>query len=152
MWRVTGEAVYREWAWAMALSMTECGRARFGFSGLRDHRSCESQSDEQESFFISETIKYLLLLHSPDGETERIGCPRDFASVSADLAHAGPGDGPGATQGRWWLDLREWVLTTEGHPVRVRPWDRSGGNVTAAEEWVSDRATATVILNVMDAE
>ena len=65
--RVTGNATYVEWGWQIfrAFEMYTKYDAG-GYTNLRSvlHNPAE-RSDKMESFFIAETLKYLLLLFSP---------------------------------------------------------------------------------------
>ncbi|KAJ3090308.1 hypothetical protein HK102_004163 [Quaeritorhiza haematococci] len=68
MWRLTHDPKYREWGWEIAQNIEKYGRPPngAGYSGLNNARSPNSFNNKQESFYIAETLKYLLLLFSSD--------------------------------------------------------------------------------------
>lgn len=69
MWRITGDATYREWGWEIFASFVEHSRVRSGGGGFTTltnaNRLPPVQSDNMESFWLAETLKYLYLLFSP---------------------------------------------------------------------------------------
>ena len=58
MWRFTKDEKYREWAWDVVLALEEYCKAEFGYAGLKDVNT-GVQNDNQESFFLAETLKYV---------------------------------------------------------------------------------------------
>ncbi|KAL9863764.1 mannosyl-oligosaccharide 1,2-alpha-mannosidase IA [Geothlypis trichas] len=67
MWRLTHDPKYREWGWEAVEALEKHCRVDGGYSGLRDvYNNHESHDDVQQSFFLSETLKYLYLLFSED--------------------------------------------------------------------------------------
>lgn len=68
MWRITGDAMYREWGWEIFTSFvkytaTEDGS---GFTSLSNANEIPPKMrDNMESFWLAETLKYLYLLFSP---------------------------------------------------------------------------------------
>ncbi|XP_064026157.1 mannosyl-oligosaccharide 1,2-alpha-mannosidase IA [Pogoniulus pusillus] len=67
MWRLTHDPKYRQWGWEAVEALEKHCRVDGGYSGLRDvYNSHESHDDVQQSFFLSETLKYLYLLFSED--------------------------------------------------------------------------------------
>jgi len=67
MWRLTKDPVYRQWGWKIVQALNTHCRTRNGFAGLRDVNSATPpQDDQQQSFFLAETLKYLYLLFTPD--------------------------------------------------------------------------------------
>ena len=65
MWRVTGDAVYRNRSTWMFRRFQEHSQTQHGYAGLRDVTSRRLvHIDRMESFWIAETLKYLLLTHS----------------------------------------------------------------------------------------
>lgn len=69
MWRITGDARYREWGWDMFKSfmnhtaVEEAG----GFTSLSNANAVPPvRKDNMESFWLAETLKYFYLLFSPD--------------------------------------------------------------------------------------
>lgn len=68
MYRVTGDSMYREWGWKIFQAFREHTMAPDGegFTSLNDVRTVPpSTRDNMESFWLSETLKYLYLLFSP---------------------------------------------------------------------------------------
>jgi len=67
LYRITKDPIYREWGWQFFQSIELHTRGKFGYSGLIDatHQNPE-KDDVQQSYFLSETLKYLYLLFSPD--------------------------------------------------------------------------------------
>ncbi|XP_067456986.1 mannosyl-oligosaccharide 1,2-alpha-mannosidase IA isoform X1 [Thunnus thynnus] len=67
MWRLTHDPKYREWGWEAVEALEQHCRVEFGFSGIRDvYTMTVSHDNMQQSFFLSETLKYLYLLFSDD--------------------------------------------------------------------------------------
>uniref|UniRef100_A0A8C1SUE9 alpha-1,2-Mannosidase n=2 Tax=Cyprinus carpio TaxID=7962 RepID=A0A8C1SUE9_CYPCA len=67
MWRLTHDPKYREWGWEAVEALEKHCRVEAGFSGIRDvYASTVSHDNMQQSFFLSETLKYLYLLFSDD--------------------------------------------------------------------------------------
>ncbi|KAL6109720.1 man1c1 [Pungitius sinensis] len=67
MWRLTHDPKYREWGWEAVEALEQHCRVESGFSGIRDVYSMTPSHDNmQQSFFLSETLKYLYLLFSDD--------------------------------------------------------------------------------------
>ncbi|GAA6093291.1 mannosyl-oligosaccharide 1,2-alpha-mannosidase IA [Tachysurus ichikawai] len=67
MWRLTHDPKYREWGWQAVEALEKHCRIEGGFSGIRDvYASTVSHDNMQQSFFLSETLKYLYLLFSDD--------------------------------------------------------------------------------------
>ncbi|KAM4580458.1 mannosyl-oligosaccharide 1,2-alpha-mannosidase IA isoform 2-T2 [Odontesthes bonariensis] len=67
MWRLTHDPKYREWGWEAVEALEQHCRVESGFSGIRDvYTMTVSQDNMQQSFFLSETLKYLYLLFSDD--------------------------------------------------------------------------------------
>ncbi|KAK2909957.1 mannosyl-oligosaccharide 1,2-alpha-mannosidase IA isoform X2 [Channa argus] len=67
MWRLTHDPKYREWGWEAVEALEEHCRVESGFSGIRDvYTTTVSHDNMQQSFFLSETLKYLYLLFSND--------------------------------------------------------------------------------------
>ena len=101
MWRMTGDEYWRDVGWEMWESIIRHTRTAFGHSalqsviemqptevieqGVRVTRQRAIQSDDMESFWFAETLKYFYLLFS-----------------EVDL-----------------IDLDEFVLNTEAHPLRL---------------------------------
>ncbi|XP_072249918.1 mannosyl-oligosaccharide 1,2-alpha-mannosidase IA isoform X2 [Leuresthes tenuis] len=67
MWRLTHDPKYREWGWEAVEALEQHCRIESGFSGIRDvYTMTVSHDNMQQSFFLSETLKYLYLLFSDD--------------------------------------------------------------------------------------
>ncbi|KAE8624531.1 hypothetical protein XENTR_v10005977 [Xenopus tropicalis] len=67
LWRLTHNPKYREWGWEIVQALEKYCRIESGFSGIRDVYSTSPNHDNvQQSFFMSETLKYLYLLFSED--------------------------------------------------------------------------------------
>jgi endoplasmic reticulum Man9GlcNAc2 1,2-alpha-mannosidase len=67
LYRVTGNATYMEWGWQIFRAFEM--HTKYIHGGYTNLQSVLHQpavrSDKMESFFIAETLKYLLLLFSP---------------------------------------------------------------------------------------
>jgi mannosyl-oligosaccharide alpha-1,2-mannosidase len=66
MYRLTGDGKYREQAWEIFQAIEKHTKMAVGYSGL--HNAMEvppSPDDLQQSWFLSETLKYLWLIFSP---------------------------------------------------------------------------------------
>ncbi|CAM4644715.1 mannosyl-oligosaccharide 1,2-alpha-mannosidase IA [Lepidochelys kempii] len=67
MWRFTHDPKYRQWGWEAVEALEQHCRVDGGYSGIRDvYSNHQSHDDVQQSFFLSETLKYLYLLFSDD--------------------------------------------------------------------------------------
>eukprot|EP00736_Rhodelphis_marinus_P012554 Rmarinus@m.3840 len=67
MWRATHDQKWRDHAWEMFQSIQKHCRTDVGFSGLRSVASASPvKDDQQQSFFLAETLKYLYLIFLPD--------------------------------------------------------------------------------------
>ncbi|XP_030637647.1 mannosyl-oligosaccharide 1,2-alpha-mannosidase IA [Chanos chanos] len=67
MWRLTHDPKYRQWGWEAVEALEKYCRVDGGFSGIRDvYSTAVSHDNMQQSFFLSETLKYLYLLFSDD--------------------------------------------------------------------------------------
>uniref|UniRef100_A0A0D6QXY9 alpha-1,2-Mannosidase n=1 Tax=Araucaria cunninghamii TaxID=56994 RepID=A0A0D6QXY9_ARACU len=64
LFRTTGNETYREWGWQIFKAFEAQSRVESGYVGLRDVNS-GAKDDMMQSFFLSETLKYLYLLFSP---------------------------------------------------------------------------------------
>jgi endoplasmic reticulum Man9GlcNAc2 1,2-alpha-mannosidase len=67
LYRVTGNSTYQEWAWQIFRALEMHARLPSGGYASLDSvlRIPAPRRDSMESFFIAETLKYLLLLFSP---------------------------------------------------------------------------------------
>uniref|UniRef100_A0A8D0C1E0 alpha-1,2-Mannosidase n=1 Tax=Salvator merianae TaxID=96440 RepID=A0A8D0C1E0_SALMN len=67
MWRFTHDPKYRHWGWEAVEALEKYCRVDGGYTGIRDvYSSHQNHDDVQQSFFLSETLKYLYLLFSED--------------------------------------------------------------------------------------
>jgi mannosyl-oligosaccharide alpha-1,2-mannosidase len=63
MYRITGEAHWREAGWNMFQAVARTTRAKWGHSAIGDvTRNKPDHLDEMESFWLAETMKYFYLL------------------------------------------------------------------------------------------
>jgi len=70
-YRLTGNKIYQERAWDAFERISEVTRAPYGYSAIQDVMTTGggSKRDEQESFWLAETLTYLYLIFD---DTERI--------------------------------------------------------------------------------
>jgi endoplasmic reticulum Man9GlcNAc2 1,2-alpha-mannosidase len=68
MWRVTHNETYRQWGWNIFRAFEMHSKVSLGgYSSLSSVLELPApQKDNMESFFVAETLKYLLLLFSDD--------------------------------------------------------------------------------------
>lgn len=67
MYQLTGNTTYQDWGWQIFQSFEKYAKTTYGYSSLDNVRSDKPQKrDMMESFFLSETLKYLYLLFSDD--------------------------------------------------------------------------------------
>lgn len=68
LWRFTKDPIYREWGWKIFLAFEQyCRIDSGGYAGLKDVNSLSPRYDDtMQSFWVAETLKYLLLLFSDD--------------------------------------------------------------------------------------
>lgn len=96
---LTGNDLYRQWGWNIFQAIEKYCKQEAGYSGVLDVTDEDPESDdEQQSFFLAETLKYLYLLFV--GE--------DTISTFLHL-----------TCHKTSISLDEWVLNTEGYPLRI---------------------------------
>lgn len=67
---LTGDPIYREWAWEVFQSIEKYCRTTYGYGSLQDVNRPGSVEDRMESFFMAETLKYLYLIFDPDSEID----------------------------------------------------------------------------------
>ncbi|KAI0423762.1 family 47 glycosyl hydrolase [Xylaria sp. FL1042] len=68
MYRITGKEVYQEMAWRMFQSIKKATETELAFSAIADvtvEGSKTEKIDSMESFWFSETLKYIYLIFSP---------------------------------------------------------------------------------------
>lgn len=67
LFQLTGDNVYREWGWEIFRAIEEFCRTEIAYASLVDVEDhTKGAQDRMESFFLSETLKYLYLLQDPD--------------------------------------------------------------------------------------
>ena len=68
LWRFTKDPIYREWGWTIFVAFERyCKVASGGYSGIKSVMTKRPQMDDtMQSFWVAETLKYLLLLFSED--------------------------------------------------------------------------------------
>lgn len=68
LYEVTGDPIYKLWALEIFKAIQKNGKVKFGYSGVKDvdAESGKAHNNKMESFFISETLKYLLLMFSDE--------------------------------------------------------------------------------------
>ena len=65
LWHLTRDIKYKEWAWDIAESIERHCISELGYTGIYNVEDVNSRKDQiQQSFFISETLKYLYLMFS----------------------------------------------------------------------------------------
>ena len=68
-YQLTGDEIYREWGWTIFEAFRrhcQVDKGRGGYAGIDDVDSQQpNQIDRMETFWLSETLKYLYLLYSP---------------------------------------------------------------------------------------
>ncbi|CAH2034680.1 unnamed protein product, partial [Iphiclides podalirius] len=67
MYQITGNTTYQDWGWQIFQGFEKYARVENGYSSLANVKSERPvHRDMMESFFLSETLKYLYLLFSDD--------------------------------------------------------------------------------------
>jgi hypothetical protein len=61
---VSGNPRYQLYGWQIAQKIDACCKSQFGYSTLIDVTDAHSRQDNQPSYFLAETLKYLYLLFS----------------------------------------------------------------------------------------
>lgn len=65
LWKFTGDRLYRDAAWKIFVSLNKSCRVRDGFTSVANVEKKEPDKlDEMDSYFLSETLKYLYLTFS----------------------------------------------------------------------------------------
>ncbi|KAK9837344.1 hypothetical protein WJX81_007743 [Elliptochloris bilobata] len=136
LWRVTGDARYREWGWHMFRAWHRfCRVPTGGFANLESVLTVPPpQRDKMESFWLAETLKYLYLLFD---DSQPVLIPLDqfvlnteahplpitgSVAASAAAAHARKGPrGSGPSKGTLDERLQAWA----------EEWRRLAGNATS---------------------
>ena len=67
MWRLTKDQKYRDWAWQAFVALKRNCRTKSGYAGLRNvNQMVNNFNDNQETFLLAETFKYLYLIFADD--------------------------------------------------------------------------------------
>jgi mannosyl-oligosaccharide alpha-1,2-mannosidase len=67
LWRTTHDQKWRDYGWDVLQALNKHCRTGSGYAGLRDVTQVPpNKDDQQQSFFLAETLKYLYLLFSED--------------------------------------------------------------------------------------
>lgn len=67
LYRLTKKEVYREWAWQIFQAFEKFTKIEpSGYSSLHTVYAANKYKDQMESFFLSETLKYMYLLFGED--------------------------------------------------------------------------------------
>ena len=68
LYRKTGDPVYQEMAWEIFTALMAHCRTSRGFTSLSDvdDQAPSGQTGEMPSYFLAETLKYLLLVFGPE--------------------------------------------------------------------------------------
>ncbi|XP_050683712.1 endoplasmic reticulum mannosyl-oligosaccharide 1,2-alpha-mannosidase isoform X2 [Leptidea sinapis] len=67
MYQITGNTTYQDWGWQVYMAIEKYARVQNGYTSLANVKSEKPPpKDMMESFFLSETLKYLYLLFSDD--------------------------------------------------------------------------------------
>lgn len=62
--QLTNNSIYRKWSWNIFKSINKYCKKKYGFASLKDVRyPKKGNENNMESFFLSETLKYLYLIH-----------------------------------------------------------------------------------------
>jgi len=69
LYHLTKDPVYREWGWELFQAIEEHARTDSGYSAIRDVDTLEKEN-RMESFFMSETLKYLYLLQDDNDDLD----------------------------------------------------------------------------------
>ena len=64
MYHFTGDEQWRDRSWKIAQSVNEHARQKFGFGTITSIHKNPIVENEQQSFFLAETLKYLYLTHT----------------------------------------------------------------------------------------
>lgn len=65
--QLTGDPIYREWAWEIWKAIDRHCKTPHGYGALRDvNRPEDGVDDRMESFFLGETMKYLYMAQDPN--------------------------------------------------------------------------------------
>ncbi|KAK7095856.1 hypothetical protein V1264_005217 [Littorina saxatilis] len=67
LWRITKQQKYRDWAWEVVQALEKHCHTATGYSTIHDvYDSNPRLADNQPSYFLAETLKYLFLIFSDD--------------------------------------------------------------------------------------
>ena len=88
-YRLTGNTTYQDWAWEAFEHIVAATKAPFGFSSITDVMSSDggSKTNQQQSFFLAETLKYAYLIFD---DPERISLDEWVLNTEAHPLRRGP--------------------------------------------------------------
>jgi uncharacterized protein YdaL len=68
MYQLTGNKTFQDWGWQIFQAFDKYTKVRHGYTSINNVKNAENvrPKDMMESFFLSETLKYLYLLFSDD--------------------------------------------------------------------------------------
>jgi mannosyl-oligosaccharide alpha-1,2-mannosidase len=96
-YRMTRDKKYQDWAWDAFLAINATTRMEHGFNYYKDVRQVNGpMGNNQESYFFSETLKYLWLIFDEREEGGEWHVNAGFKGEDT------------------------WVYNTEGHPLRIK--------------------------------
>jgi mannosyl-oligosaccharide alpha-1,2-mannosidase len=62
-YRTTGNTIYQDWAWDAFQHIIAATEAKYGYTAIQDVMTVRgSVLNDQESFWLAETLKYLFLI------------------------------------------------------------------------------------------
>ena len=116
VYRLTRNESYRDAAWEIFSAIKQyCRVSSGGYAGVREVSAFEPEQDDlQQSYFLAETLKYLYLTFTSD-----VGSDGGDGAASAAKGGGSPRSASSTTE----LNLEQWVLNTEAHPLRIRSRD-----------------------------
>ena len=73
LYRLTGDSKYRDWGWNIFTAFEKHTKVSSGgYAGVWNVLNPANKQDKMESFFVSETLKYLFLLFTDDPSVFRL--------------------------------------------------------------------------------
>ncbi|TID23753.1 gb [Venturia nashicola] len=127
--RITGDPIYQDWAWDAFVAFEKFCKTEFGYASIKDvnlwlppandveetkKRIRENWLDQQESYWLAETLKYLYLILVDDDEDWQVPRGYGFPTMSDVLNQK-----PLPSYPRWPGQQNKWVYNTEAHPLKV---------------------------------
>ena len=71
LYHLTKDPVYREWSWEIFQAIEEHCKTEAGYAAIKNVDSMK-QDNRMESFFLAETLKYLLLIQDDTNDIDII--------------------------------------------------------------------------------